>query len=94
MKKTSWGFCVLAVIVMASLPLQLQANGPDECHHYPDVAPQTISNYGGYCGGWGYGCSECVGTDAHGNYWWCVTDGNWCATGGGVWGEEPISYPR
>src|SRR3954449_10799843 len=81
MKRISLRLLVLAVALLL-MPIPLGANGPDACNHYQDTSPLTVSGYGGYCGGWGYGCPECYGTNSNGTYWWCVTDGNWCATGG------------
>lgn len=61
------------------MPILFSAPGyssTDYCEHYTNVQPIYVSGYGWVCGGWGFGCSECVDTSTGSS---CVTDGNFCS---------------
>ncbi len=65
---------VFVVVVLAVLSIGAASTLDAECNSYPTNTPTFVAGYGSVCGGYGYGCTECVDS----SYNSCVTDGSSC----------------
>ena len=65
---------IVLCCVVAILSIGAAATLDAECNSYPTTTPTYVAGYGSVCGGYGYGCTECV----DGGYNSCVTDGSSC----------------
>jgi hypothetical protein len=68
---------IVLIVILAVLSIGAASVLDAQCNSYPTTRPMFEEGYGGYCGSYGYGCTECV----DGDYNWCVTDGTSCKPG-------------
>lgn len=68
---------IVLIVILAVLCIGAASVVNAECNSYPNTTPTFVPGYGSVCGGYGYGCTECV----DGDYNSCVTDGTSCKPG-------------
>jgi len=62
------------IVIFAVLSIGAASVLNADCNSYPTSTPTFVAGYGSVCGGYGYGCTECV----DGSYRSCVTNGSSC----------------
>ena len=65
---------IVLIVVLAVLCIGAASVVNAECNSYPTSTPTFVAGYGSVCGGYGYGCTECV----DGSNRSCVTNGSSC----------------